>query len=56
MSKWIPLKGKLDEEVVKEARAVAVKLNNGNTAIKETTKDTLYLYDLSSIIKEYKLL
>jgi len=56
MSTWQPLTGKLDKQVVTSAKAIAVRHNNGNTAIKETTKDTLWQYDLSIIIKEYKVL
>lgn len=53
---WIPLTGKLDKELVSRYKAVAVRYNNDKTDIKETTKDMLWQYDLSTIIKEVRFL
>lgn len=53
---WTKLTGKLDKEVVQKSNGIAVKYFNGRTDIKETTKDMLWKYDLSSVIMEYKLL
>jgi hypothetical protein len=53
---WTKLTGKLDQETVQKSSAVAVKYFNGKTDIKETTKDMLWKYDLSSVIMEYRIL
>ena len=53
---WIKLSGKLDKESVTKAKAVAVRHNNGSTEIKETSKDMLWQYNLSSLYTHYRLL
>ncbi len=54
---WTTLTGKLDKSVIDAAvRGVAVKYNNGNIQIKLDTRYLLCEYDLSSIIKEYRIL
>lgn len=54
---WNKLTGKLDKSVIDNAKhGIAVKYNSGLTQIKLDTKYLLCEYDLSSIIKEYRIL
>lgn len=53
---WTPLKGRLDRKVVDSCEQIAVRYFNGQTKIKIEGKDVLYKYNMSTMIKEYKLL
>lgn len=58
MNIWLPLKGKLKREVVESHGMIAVRYHDGKTMIKQdmASKAVLYKFNMSSMIKEYKLL
>lgn len=57
VNNWQKLTGKLDKQLVERARnGIAVQYYNGITAIKLTTRKTLYQYDLSKVIERYQIL
>jgi hypothetical protein len=57
MSVWLELKGKLDKDIVENAiHGIAVRKNNGLIELKLTTRNMLYLFDMSSVITHYRIL
>lgn len=56
-NQWQVLTGKLEEEIIEAATyGIAVKYNNGLTAIKTVTKDLLAQFDMSTLISHYQIL
>lgn len=57
INNWQKLTGKLDKQLVENAKnGIAVKYYNGITAIKLTTRSTLYQHNLSKVIEWYQIL
>lgn len=57
INKWQVLNGKLEEEIIEAATyGIAVRYNNGLTAIKTETKSLLSDFDMSTLISHYQIL